>query len=280
MKKIYLLFTVLIAAASSDAQPTLTAANSNPTNGLTFERKAFTPVTGQEGSGGSNQTWDWGSVIEDLSVSGEYTSPAGTAHVAENPTATTCLVISGATEYERGDNSGLYRLAFYNPAQQMEQEYDVPFKIMSYPFTMNSTYSGAYHANIVGPGFSGTQDGTMTATADGWGTLITPSGTYTNVLRIHVHVDEIYDYAGFGQIPQTADQYLFCAPNIRYPIGVVTWGEQDGTPFSGGVWSTSTVGINEVNAAFTSLMPTVDVDQTPPLNGVPSCSPQVTTPIG
>src|SRR6187551_2663289 len=116
MKKIYFLFTFFIAAASSDAQPTLTAANSNPVNGLTFDRKAFTPVTGQEGSAGANQTWDWGSVVEDLSVSGEYISPVGTAHAAENPTATNCLFMSGATEYERGDNAGLYRLAFYNPA--------------------------------------------------------------------------------------------------------------------------------------------------------------------
>ena len=253
MKKIYLLFTIITAAASSYAQPTLTSANSNPVTGLTFERKSFTPVTGQEGSGGANQTWNWSAVVEDLSATGSYISPIGTDHAAENPTATACLSLVGALEYQRGDNAGLYRLAFYNPAQQLEQVFDIPFKIIAYPFTMNSTYSSSYHANIVGPGFSGTQDGTMTVTADGWGTLITPSGTYTNVLRVHTHVNEVYDYGVMGQIPQTADQYLFIAPNVHYPIGAITWGDQDGSPFSGGIWSTTAVGINEVNASLYKL---------------------------
>jgi len=253
MKKIYLLLTFAFAVAISHAQPTLTDANSSPVIGQSFERKTFTPVTGQEGSAGANQTWDWGSLDEDFSAIGDYVSPVGTAHAADHPTATACLVMAGATEYDRSDNTGIFRLAFYNPGQQTEQVYDVPTKFLSYPFSLNSTYTTSYHANIIGPGFSGTQTGDMTVTADAWGTLITPAGTFTNVLRVHTHVVEIVDYGALGIFHQTADQYIYMTPGIHYPIGSVIWGESEGSPYSGGTWSTAAVGINEMNAELYKL---------------------------
>ena len=80
MKKLYILSVFIYAVAFADAQPTLNAANTSPVIGMTFDRKTFTPVTGQEGSGGANQTWDWSTTVEDMSAECNFISPVGTLY--------------------------------------------------------------------------------------------------------------------------------------------------------------------------------------------------------
>lgn len=249
MKKIYSLLLLLAGSGVCVAQPTLTAANSNPLIGQSFEKKLFTPVANQHGNAGANQVWDWSGVTEDISGTGEIVNPIGTPYYSTYPSSNICYqVFDGSYEYHLANSAGLYRLGFQSPAAGISNVYTNNVKLMQYPFSMNGTYTDTYAANVGVPGDTGTFSGSVTVTADGWGTLITPSGTYTNVLRVHAAFSEIYLYDIFGPITQTFDQYTYWQPDAHFPLAEYTVGLQGGAPFSSASWTVATVGINELAA--------------------------------
>jgi hypothetical protein len=253
MKKIYSFISIIIAGASCIAQPTLTASTTNPVIGDNVVKKLFTPIPNQQGNPGANQTWDWSGVSELQTAIGQVISPVGTAYAALYPAANTCFQDSaGAIEYDLGDNTGLYRLGFQNPNSGTSSIYDNSMQILKYPLMYNSTYSDSYHSAVSGPGISGTLDGNVTITADGYGTLITPAGTFTNVLRIHAEINETYDY-GFTTIVQIFDQYNYFKANLHFPLAEVITGTSGGNPFNSASWASASVGINEVNAELYKL---------------------------
>jgi len=254
MKKIYSYLALMIASASCFAQPTLTSSTVNPVIGQTVVKKFFTPVVHQEGNAGANQTWDWSTATEESSATGDVISPAGTAYAASYPTATSCFEDAGGSiEYDLGNSSGLYRLGIQSPNPPFSSIYDNSMQLLKYPFSYNGTYTDTYHSNIVGNGFPGTLAGTVTVTADGWGTLITPAGTFTNVLRVHAHMTETYDYGALGTTDQDFDQYSYFKSNVHYPLAEMVSGLSGGSPFSNASWSSSSVGIEEASAAFYKL---------------------------
>ena len=71
---------------------------------------------------------------------------------------------------------------------------------------------------------------TKTITVDAWGSLITPFGTFPNVLREHeytIKVDSAYGKIGAIQITaleltrDTANNYIYLANGIHYPVAIV-----------------------------------------------------------
>ncbi len=119
---------------------------------------------------------------------------------------------------------------------------------MKYPFSLNGTFNDSYASTVIVPSDTAALTGSVVTTADGWGTLITPSGTFTNVLRIHAQYNETYAYIHYGPIVQTFDQYSYWKPDVHFPLAEYTTGLQGGLPFSSGSWAVTTVGINEVSA--------------------------------
>jgi hypothetical protein len=95
--------------------------------------------------------------------------------------------------------------------------------------------------------------GNSTVIADGYGTLITPAGTFTNVLRIHSHHEEVYNYVNFGTITQIYDLYTWWKPGLHYSLMEIMYGTQNGDPISSAGWSSSSVGVNELNVTLFRL---------------------------
>src|SRR5690606_15577654 len=63
--------------------------------------------------------------------------------------------------------------------------YADPEEVMHFPFTYNDTYSdNTLCTSSLGSGVELVRSGTTTVTADAYGTLKTPLGTYPNTLRI------------------------------------------------------------------------------------------------
>ena len=63
---------------------------------------------------------------------------------------------------------------------------------------------------------SQTRSGTVTVTADGYGTLQTPAGTYQNVLRVHTVETLTDNFMGFPTTNQTIHRWSWYAPNEKY----------------------------------------------------------------
>lgn len=175
MKK-NLLVCFSMAAAIMSAQPVIQTTNFMPI-GMSFTLSAGGPVS--PGSGGANQTWDLSAVT---------VSPAGVLTVID-PSTTPCASMfptSNWGEQTPGTNPYIYMLRTASQIEVMGENwpssctggmtYSNTKIALKFPFNYTDTYSDPYVNN------NGSY--TCTVTYDGYGTLITPTGTITNVARV------------------------------------------------------------------------------------------------
>jgi hypothetical protein len=169
--------------------PILTQLNTGPAPGDVFRSIHADTVGVSSGTAGANQIWDYSNLTY------------GTDEVVENYYQTdtnysqpsTVLCMSGQYIWYLKVNQSEYSLLTDktyiggvppNMGVPMLNYID-PLKILNYPFTFsdnfNDTVIGTEH---VGYSVYYHRNGTSASTADGYGTLILPSGTYQNVLRI------------------------------------------------------------------------------------------------
>lgn len=172
------------------------------------------------GNPGANQTWNFNALSCGISNPTIYVAPGTTDFASEFPTAT-AAVDNYPVQYYEGNATGYYWLgeAWGDSDDLNVVTCDGGKEIITYPFTMGSTlydYSACpYDYN------NGTWGTTLTkivdAEADGYGTLLTPYGTITNVLRIHWN-----EHGGSNSSSYDHDAYWFVKPGIKEPI-VAVW---------------------------------------------------------
>jgi|GEM_PF-811501 len=195
MKKIYsMLGCLILIGTAAFAQPTLTS-SSIPSLGtaITTQEADATPLV--EGNSGANQTWNFaGAVPSGNAFISDYISATGTPYAASFPSANLCQ--------RQPDGSGGYAYAYYYSNSSTYELHglgtvtggvNVAFIYtnaqtgMQFPATHNSTFSdvfaGSYTINVSGTTITNYRSGSITSLCDGYGTLTTPSGTFTNTLR-------------------------------------------------------------------------------------------------
>ncbi len=164
------------------SQPTLTGANTNPVIGEVLG--GVTTAYFNPGSAGANQTWNFASLTSTGTSSVTVVSVGSTAHGSSFPNATFALAPSASsTSYYAASSSSFQYYGDYNGSTL--QAYSNPEDLLRYPFTYGNSYSDPYTCNYMSsaPEY---RKGTVTVTADGYGTLILPNGTFSNVLRVHM----------------------------------------------------------------------------------------------
>ncbi len=213
-KSLHMLFftCLVLATISATAQPTLTGAGVNPYIGATFTTNNCDYVN--EGNAGANQTWDLSSMTITNSNQITIKSPSNTPNGSSFPNANlawTGAGGSGETGYYNGSSSSLEFHGMDVPGT-VTISYNDPEDLLRFPFTYNDTYTDTWGASFTGSGMTFHREGTSTITADGYGTLITPEGTFNNVLR--VHINQVYqDSANIAGSPYilnyNADTYIW-----------------------------------------------------------------------
>jgi hypothetical protein len=256
----FLTLLLAISSLSLIAQPTLTGSGCNPLVGdeLIYNHSDYiTP-----GNAGANQTWNL-SAMTTTASSSEFVTPASTPSPGI-PNANLSLQVGSSTYYYYKANS----VAFQNCSDILGGavlSYSDPEDILHYPFTFNGTFTDTYQ----GSGMGISRNGTSTVTADGHGTLITPAGTYTNVLRVHIYRDFI-DGPGSPNlnVNRKTHEYRWYTPNSRFHLASVytqTTSSPGGTTTAqGGMYVSNYVTeLNEQNAWATSVglypVPTSDL---------------------
>jgi hypothetical protein len=178
------LFCFVFFGLAANAQPTLRATSTNPPYGL--NDKLYGNLQFNSGSSGANKSWDFSAQSYSLLGVQRYDScgvisctpfPGTTVIQLLNDTptiyfnaSTTALSIVGLAL------SGITGSPLNAPFTNVEDYYH-------YPFTYNNTYTDTW-ATVYVNGIPYYRRGTDSVTADGWGTLKTPAGTYANVLRV------------------------------------------------------------------------------------------------
>ncbi len=213
MKKQLLILSALAINLITFAQPTLTSSNSNPVIGDIFTIRGADWIS--EGSSGANQTWNFTSVTTTTivktytcqNVNPGNTSTFPNANLEEGSTQNSTLfkTSSNALQYY-GMVNGFGVINCSDPEDQMR-----------YPFTMGDSYTDNFNGYNISGSNNFFHKGKTTVTADGYGTLILPTGTYSNVLRVHI-LQISKDSTASYEENYIYDQYQWYAPNYHMCI--------------------------------------------------------------
>lgn len=177
----------------------------------TINSTDINPVVGDEfvyhntdyispGDAGLNQTWDLSSMT---STNQETVSYTASGHPDANITQT----------YSNGqvvewDYSSSGQHIIVQTAQGVSVEYSNPWTYIGLPLTMGTTGSDTFNSSFNSGGTNFERSGETNWEVDGIGTLITPAGTFTDVIRVKI-IDEYMDESNFSTIIYYGESYLY-----------------------------------------------------------------------
>jgi len=206
-------------------------------NSFGFDATGTGPVT--------NKVWDQsGLFLTGTSYDFYYVDPALVpANLGKDsfPSATIARGESGAAGYfyYQNTDSAIHRQGWFSSATNygiyengtMATEFQFPITAGQ---TFNSTYNGRYSPFNVGEDSVKIESGTVTINADMQGTLILPTGTFTDVLRLRV-LENFHIKVYFLGVPiidyLIEDDYIYWfSDSILQPLLISGVTTVDGTP--------------------------------------------------
>ena len=247
MKKIYLITIICLIASGITAQPVITYSGNAPKIGDHFYYSGVPyGSTYDPGPAGGNQSWDFSDVQSVISIENIAVDPASTPNAADFPEATVAFTdhdnlifsysqITSSAMFHLGDDQGSGNVFPYTDSR----------KEMQYPFSFNDSYSDTYSFAFPSAVMLIHESGTITATADAWGSVKTPAGTYNSTLRIkkeEVIIDSVWNTGGDLMSVTThslTDYEWYTASSHYYVLAIEV--TDDGT--SGISWLSSPNGI-------------------------------------
>ena len=252
MKKIYL-FTIILTlfALEGVAQPVITYSGNAPqigdhiyASGVPYG-SSFDP-----GPAGGNQSWDFSNAEPLISVESVAVDPASTPNAADFPEATIAFHDPNTSDndysYSQITSSAWIHLGSID-AFGNSSPYTDPRIEMQYPFSYYDTYTDTYSFASISSVMIIHESGTITATADAWGNVKTPAGTYNSTLRIKkvmVYTDSVWNTEG-DLMNVTTDFFTsyewYTATSHFFVLSIGV--DSDGT--SSIAWSSSTTGIED-----------------------------------
>lgn len=195
MKKRNLLFAIalLLSGFSAFSQgPTLTFANSGVVPGDVYT--AYNADTSaQPGTSGDNQTWNFATLsINPVATSLPYVAPSATPYPSAFPAATAATNKGEPYTYYKVNSSEFSILGYHVLTPSNDTiKYTDPQKLFNYPFSFQNTFTDNFLSAVFVQGINTVRKGVSTTTADGLGTLILPSGSYSNILRVKIIQDYV-----------------------------------------------------------------------------------------
>jgi hypothetical protein len=195
MKKIYPAVLVVLCSISLHAQLILSKAFNEPVPGDLSNETTHDTVTTVPKKTGTNQVWNFSTLI--------MTSTTNIDNFMQPAAAPQSSLFPGATLADN-DGNGMY--SFYksvsSPSVQLQLlgfaqsnntlQFSNPMSLFQYPFAFSDAFSDVFSGTFNNPPGAGTMSGSVTAQANGSGTLILPAGSFQNILQFSSQVS--YDY--------------------------------------------------------------------------------------
>lgn len=227
-------------------QPVFTYSDFAPQSG-----DQYTVVNSQyinPGASGMNQTWNFSTAIQ--SGNATYTVPPVSGIPCGNQYPN-CNLGIGTGGYEMMQITSTEYNCLGNtitPGQANFVYSDVE-KRFAFPLNYNNNFSDAF-SGVSNVTQTINRNGTQTVTYDGYGTIITPIGTYNNAIRIRRTVTWT-DSSQSGSSSCSGDYYYWFAPGYRYPVAQI-WSLNclsTGAMFLQSI----TIGVNELESALLTV---------------------------
>lgn len=229
-----LLFALAILHGVSIAQPTINIGDVTPVIGssVTGADASYT----DPGAAGANQTWDLSGMVPEIVTTSNYLAPAGLPENGSFPEATHTAFwpIEDTGEfygYISAENNQIQELGYYS----FGPDYDILFLYTNprteavFPLSFNDSFSDTYQSEMENEVEGGTmlsvETGTIDAEVDGYGTLTTPVGTYTDVLRVR-YEGQANSTITFGGIEvssseRTSTEYKYFKAGFPIPLATL-----------------------------------------------------------
>ena len=207
MKFSLFLFTSLLATQLACAQPGLTAFAPPFFGAKAKQTFLFGTAVPEPGTGGADQNWDFSSV--DFSVG------TSTTVTLTNPTATTYSNNYLAATVAEVSTDGSITYFLYSSTEKTllgtvstgrKEIYSNTYKYAVAPFAFNTNQNDNFaYSFLYANSYPVTATGTLKTTYDGYGTLKTTLGTFSNVIRLKSEVSEtdVISYSSTTSIETT-----------------------------------------------------------------------------
>lgn len=186
MIKLYILSILLLSGSLAFGQITLTGAANNPTVGASYTYHNFDASSVSDGPNGANQTWDFSSVTVSGPTSYTYVNSSGMSQSSYYPSSNIGFVDGSNESYYITNSSEFSLEGLYTGSTRdvyTDQRELVKFPI-TYNDVFNETFSGTQEN--LSAGITWNRGGTIEIKGAGYGDLILPYGTISNVLKISV----------------------------------------------------------------------------------------------
>ncbi len=235
MKKAIILFGIVVSQAH--AQPVINSSDVTPVAGEIFKTVNFYDES-DPGNNGANVTWDFSGIqaTEDDTLMMRAVTPQSTGISSSFPGAT--VAIADPDDYYyflKAENNKLIEMGTGESSDVMPLS-DTK-ELLRFPLTFGTTFTDTYSGSAGDLLFSVDIDGKVTVTADAYGTLITPSGTFNNVLRIVTIDSSTTIFSGFGFTDTTSEvttSYVWYQAGEHWPLLSINIFEDDmGNYFNG-----------------------------------------------
>jgi len=213
MTRTLTLSSILLFTGLVNAQPTLTYTSNAPVQGQAYTLHYGPYVS--EGAAGAAQTWDLSTLTTDSTALITLVDPASTTNGASFPNATVAETGAAAIMYYRWDPDGMYLTG--SDAAGLLIPYTNEAQYLSLPCTFGTTWTDDAVAEFTVQGFDVSRNATIDGEADGYGTLIMPTWTANNVLRVHWH-EETLDSTPLFNLESVYDSYLYFVEGQSFPI--------------------------------------------------------------
>ena len=172
------------------------------------------------GGSGANQTWNFSSInVLTDSVVFNWVDPATTPYAASFPNADIAECNQIGCYYYTFAGGDLSNIGSgVGDTIQLITILTDPEIVFKVPFTYTNTYTDNF-SGTVNAAVTIIRNGTITKTADAYGTIILPTGTYNNVLRINFLEDVTDSIAGIPVVTRTVtDNYSWYSAQYKFPI--------------------------------------------------------------
>lgn len=216
MKKILLFVFATGFSMANFAQTTINGSDVNPNVGDSYTDNSANYMS--PGNAGANQTWDLSTLTSSATMTTNVTASTtnGANMQIDNGT--------GNMVYENINSSAQEIMAIYSAGNNVMISYTNGEKVFQFPFTYNATYSDSFRATFTTNGYPAVRAGNGIGTVDGYGTLILPNQTITDVVRVNYQQD-YYDTIDIGTpyiIHYTTNNYYWFRAGTHFVLATIS----------------------------------------------------------
>ena len=244
------LVILLLSFSSGIAQPTLTSASNGITGNIGKENYSgiYNTVVAP-GNSGASQTWDFSAI----------SASSGSSQYYYNCVSPICDSFPGSNFYSQDltnysvfmSTSTSATILYGASSSGIKTKYSDPEELMHFPFSYGNTYVDSFRfTNKFGTTLTAYDWGVDSVLADAWGTIKTPTGTYSNSLRIRKISNSVDSSAPASVTYSHSIQYSwYSTTQTDYVFRIsssTTTGAFSGTSNSA-TWIGQTSGVSPIN---------------------------------